>query len=134
MEGSSRLGGRLLALDDVKLQTGPGRQEQLLWFYGEVIGLKPLAAEPDGSGRVLRFKSERLELCFSVVSISAVDSLACRASFEVPSLSQAARMLTERRHPFVWCRGIVRTDRRLSALDPVGYRVDVRRHWPCGRL
>ncbi len=122
--------GRLIAINDVELQSPVGVDSELAWYYGEFIGLRSLggSAKIDGPA-VLRFRSDRLELRISITKRPVIEPIGCRARFEVPSLDEAAQTLRERRYPFDWLHGLRASDRALLLLDPAGNRVMVRRLW-----
>lgn len=121
--------GRLLAIDHVEIESRPGIEPDLRWFYAELAGLQESEPPVDRSN-VLRFKSDRLELRISLVDHPGIESTACRVAIEMPSLPAATEALDNRKHPYVWYQGFSYTDRYLSLLDPAGNRVEFRRRWP----
>lgn len=124
--------GRLIAVNDVELESRPGIEEELLWFYGEVGCLETAAAASVDGHHLLRFKSDRVELRILVVEPASVESVACRISLEIPSIIEAAVLLEERGYPFAWYRGLRYTDRSLRLLDPAGNRAELRPMWRGG--
>jgi len=124
---------RLIAVDHVELEAEPQREADLLWFYGELIGLR--LTEGDQSGdtqqtRTLRFRSDRWELRVRLVASPAIEAIACRACFEVRNFAAIRDALDEKRWEYEYVRGLRYTERHLSLLDPAGNRVIIRRHWP----
>lgn len=124
--------GRLVAINPVELEAGPGMEPELAWFYGEWLGLKQIdrAYDERRDAPVLRFRSERLELRITVVRDPVVESVDRRVQFAVPDLDAAAEQLDARRYRYRWVHGLGATDRALVLLDPIGNRVAVRCHWP----
>jgi len=129
--------GRIIAVDHVELQAPLGAEPDLLWFYGELIGLKIARPEPSdsaSSAKVLRFRSDRCELRISLVEQPKVEAIASRAFFEVPNFTKVMDILEERRYDYEYFRGLAFTERHLSLLDPAGNRVLIRRYWPTAFL
>lgn len=130
-------GGRLVAINDVELHSPSRTAAELLWFYGELLGLAPVSrvADEDGSlPAMLNFRSEQLELRITLADGPPADPVACRAAFEVPHLDCVAEMLRDRGYAFTSHRGMRGTDRSISVIDPGGHRVVIRRLWPWALL
>lgn len=123
------IASRLVAIDDIEIESRLGIESRLRWFYGELSGLSEVAKSSPQTNE-LRFKSEQFELRIGMVRNPRIESNACRLSVEIPSLFAAAEELDECRYSFIWCRGLYHTDRYLSLLDPAGNRVELRRRWP----
>ena len=122
--------GHIVAIDDVEMEASSDCEPRLRWFYGEFINLETLPERTDPGGvRVLRFKSERIELHISLMDSPAIDSVECRGRFLVPSVHDAVEMLQEHSYPFRLVRGLSFTDLSIDLLDPAGNRVEVRRFW-----
>lgn len=128
--------GRAHAIDHVELEAAPGVEDELRWFYGELIGLAPLPDEqPDGAAeRLLRFRSARVELHITIREDAHIESVDRRATFEVPSLDEAMQTLNDRRYRFSEVQGLGSTDRSLVLFDPGGNRIALRRLWPASPL
>lgn len=125
--------GWLIAVDHVELQAPPGRELQLHWFYGDVVGLRLIEDSAKSESTYpdrIRFRSDRLELRITIVENPIIESVACRAFFEVLSLAEVAEMLDGEGYEYDLFRGLRFTDRHLSLLDPGGNRIILRRHWP----
>ena len=130
-------GGRLVAINHVELESPRGIENELLWFYGDLLGLDPKPAIAEGDTSVpslLRFRSEPWELRITLLDEPHVDPVACRAVFEISRLERAAEMLQERRYAFTWHHGLRGTDRSISVIDPGGHRVVIRQWWPWALL
>jgi hypothetical protein len=122
--------GRLIAVNDVELKARNGTEEQLRWFYGELIGLRPVDVPDDGGSPALCFRSDRITLRIDFFESPEVESVDFRLHCAVPSLDTAAQELRERKYPFEESRGVSGTDRALTLLDPAGHRVEIRKLWP----
>lgn len=126
-------GGRLIAINHVELRSPPGIETELLWFYGELIGLGPVSRVAADGGSVpamLRFHSEQLELRITMVEGPPADPVPCRVHLEVPQLPLVAEMLQDRGYVFTSHRGMRGTDRSISVIEPGGHRAVIRRLWP----
>lgn len=127
---------RLIAVDDVNIEAPPQTAEGIAWFYADLVGLQLLPKQFDGLGEEaapadrLRFRSERHELCVSLVTKPHIEAAATRVHIEVTSLEEVARVLDERAYAYEWLRGLSFTDRSLMILDPAGNRVRLRKLWP----
>ncbi len=119
---------RILAVDHVELQTRPGLEAALRWFYLELIGLAEVEEPPQAPPR-LRFRSADLELRYTLMAEPVVEAVAHRVTLLVDSLPETCRKLTETRWPYTSLRGVAFTDQYLSLLDPGGNRVAVRQAW-----
>jgi hypothetical protein len=118
----------IVAVDHVDMEGPPGAEADLVWLYRDVVGLQNLAWAETSAG--LRFRSGNIELRYHLLSAPATESVACRLTVEVPSVIEVARQFEDRSWSFQWLRGLSRTDRRLSFLDPGGNRVEIKQHWP----
>ena len=123
------IASRLVAIDDVEIESRLGIEARLRWFYGRVAGLSEVAKSSPQTNE-LRFKSERIELRITMVEGPRIEATALRVSIVVASLAGVAEVLDGCRYPVVWYRGLYHTDRYLSLLDPAGNRVELRRRWP----
>jgi len=119
---------RILAVDHVELQTRPGLEATLRWFYVELIGLVEVAEPPQSPPR-LRFRSADLELRYTLAAEPVIEAVAHRVTLLVDSLLETRQKLTETRWPYTSIHGVAFTDRCLSLLDPGGNRVAVRQAW-----
>ena len=124
---------RIQAVDNINIEGPYGLKEELRWFYEEVAKLEAVDSEPADTRR-LRFKSGRLALLIALSQRSQVDPMRCRVTLRVPSLSDAAEALEERKIPYVRLSGVLYTDRRIQTVDPGGNRVDLKREWPSAPL
>lgn len=127
------MGGKLEAVDHVELEAPLGTADELRWFYGEVAGLEahPPSGEDDN---IIRFRSEQLELRIRLCAAPRLEQVARRLTIRVPSMIEAAEMLSDKGVPFGWTSGLSTTDRELVLLDPGGNRVALRRDWPFAPL
>ncbi len=121
---------RIQAVEHVNLEAPLGLEETLRWFYGEVGQLDEVTDDGDEWSR-LRFKSERIELRVHMVASPTIEGVARRVTIAVPSLSEAAEQLAERRVAFDRISGMTSTSRRIQALDPAGNRVEFKQEWRC---
>lgn len=119
---------RLQAVDDVAIEVPAGMEDAFRWFYGEVGHLLEVSSVEDG--RLLGFRSARLELRLMVRERPEVDPVRRRLTLLVPSLARAMEQLDE--HGVAWwpISSLVGTDRRIAALDPAGHRVELKQEWP----
>lgn len=124
---------RILAVDHVHLDVPSGLTEKLVWFYGEVGGLAQVVRGGD-EPFILRFRSGRLEIRFREWDDPAIDGMACRVTILVDSLSAVRELLEEADVEYSRLSGTLETDRRLSVLDPAGYRVELKQWWPFAPL
>ncbi len=124
--------GRLVSISHVNLESKPGIEDAIQWFYGDWLGLVEVGPEhdKDRGGPVLRFRSEHYDLRIAIVKSPSVEAIDRRLQVEVPSLESAAELLDDRRYPYQWLHGLSSTDQSLVLHDPMGNRVVVRRHWP----
>ena len=121
---------RILAVDHVELTTPPGLEEALRWFYGELVQLDEMRTADEESGRLIRFRSARIELRIAEVDKPAIDELKCRVTILVPSLSDVISECAERGMEFTWISGIVMADRRIQLLDPARNRIELKQGSP----
>lgn len=125
---------QIVAVDHVELEGVPGAVGDLLWLYQDLVGLTLMASEsvePTGPpGTLLRFRSGNIELRYRLRPDPVVEPVACRLTVEVPLLGRIEAVLLERSWPYQRLRGLRRTDRRLSLLDPGGNRIEIKQHWP----
>ena len=119
---------RILAVDHLEMQARIGCEGELLWFYGEVIGLSVVAESPQHPARI-RFRSADLELRYTLVAEPRTESTAHRATLLVSSLWETRKVLDDARMRYVPINGATYTDRLLSLLDPGGNRVAIRQTW-----
>ncbi len=124
--------GRLVAIDDVLIQSHPDHFESMLWFYRDLIGLKAVGNVGHGNDRPdeLVFRSDQHDLRVDFREDAAIESIDVRVMCEVPSLEDVAEQLIERKIEHDWLHGLARTDRRIQLLDPAGNRVELRKLWP----
>ena len=126
-------GGRLIAVNHVELRSPPGTEAELLWFYGELIGLAPMSRNADDgvvAPAMLRFRSDQLELRITLADGPPPDPVPCRVHLEVPQLNLVAEMLEDRGYAISTHRGMRSTDRSISVIEPTGHRTVIRRLWP----
>ncbi len=125
---------QIVAVDHVELEGVPGAVTDLLWLYQDLVGLTLMASESvepaAPPGTLLRFRSGNIELRYRLRSDPVVEAVACRLTVEVPLLGRIEAVLLERSWPYQRLRGLSRTDRRLSLLDPGGNRIEIKQHWP----
>ena len=124
---------RLQAIDHVNIEALSGLEGELRWFYGELGKLEWVEKGSRSSGS-LAFRSERLELRIRIADPPRIESGACRVTLAIPSLTEAAELLSERRWPFEQISGLRFTERRLATHDPAGNRVEFKQEWPWGVL
>jgi hypothetical protein len=119
---------RIVAVDHVELQAHPRRQQQLVWFYTEVVGLDEVTEAPSESRR-LRFRSADLELRYDLVDEPVLDGTDHRVTLLVDSLYEVRQILDEARVGYQTISGLAHTDRIVSLLDPGGNRIALRQAW-----
>ena len=124
--------GIIQAVDHVRLEAPSALraqlEEELRWFYGELIGLveQPPGKAGDDS-EALSFRSEqRLKLTVVFVENPTIDPVAIRMTYVVRSLRNARASLGEQGFEVEMFTGQSRSDRALSTLDPIGHRVLIR--------
>lgn len=122
---------RIQAVDHIHLEAPFGIEDDLRWFYGKVAELEEIGCDQT-DGPALCFKSERIELRIRFSQQPRIESIACRLTIGVLSLTEVSERLAERKWDYTLLRGLMFTDRRVETLDPAGNRVTLRRHWPVG--
>ncbi len=126
---------RIVAVDHVCLEALLGLDDELMWFYSELLDLDVVVGNLTGvaSGiddTWLRFRSGRIELRFRIVDDPDIDAVDCCATILVPSLLAVQEVLNERRVRYHRFTGMVYSDRRIGLLDPAGNRVELKQQWP----
>ena len=119
------------ALERIVLEALPGVEQQLIWFYRDLVGLRLLRPS---TGDVLRFRSALVELRIVPREVPRVEPIRRRALVSVHCLAAAAEALEERGIPFTLLSGVTWTDRRVSVVDPGGNRVELKQEWRAGVL
>lgn len=119
---------RVEAVQDVTLAAQPALADKLRWFYGEVAGLTEVSAGV--APRALRFRAEKIELRIDLVPDAVVDPIPTRMTLRVRSLTDVAALLDDNAIEYTRFSGMGYTDRAIVALDPAGYRVEIRQSWP----
>ncbi|MHC4608971.1 MAG: VOC family protein [Planctomycetota bacterium] len=119
------------ALERILLEAPQGVEDQLVWFYRDLVELRLSERSP---GESLCFRSARVELRIALKAAPRLDPAHRRAVISVRSLAQTVETLTERRIAFSRLSGLTWTDRRLSLVDPGGNRVELKQEWRAGVL
>ncbi len=118
------------AIDRVTLEAPEGVEEELCWFYGDLVGLTQDLAEPqDGE---LCFRSAHVELRIEIKAAPKIESNRRRTTVSVAALQWVMDRLDERRIGYTRVSGLGWTDRRISLLDPAGNRVELKQEWRSG--
>lgn len=126
---------RIVAVDHVCLEASRGLDEELTWFYGELLDLEIVADElQEHDGIWLRFRSGRLELRVQLVDNPKIEAVACCVTILVLSLFEVQEVLNDRRVRYHRFTGMSYTDRRIGLLDPAGNRLELKQQWPFGPL
>lgn len=118
------------AMDRITLEAPDGVEEELRWFYVDLVGLTQDPAESGAA--VLRFRSAQVELRIEIKPVPKIDSNRRRATVSVGSLRWVMDRLDERRIGYTRMSGLGWTDRRISMLDPGGNRVELKQEWRSG--
>jgi len=120
---------RIVAVDHVLLESDLEVEEDLRWFYGDLVALDEVGAacEP---GRRLVYKSGRIELRVAFVAEPHVDPIETRVAILVPSLQEVTDVLDDRKIAFETVSGLRWSDRCIAVHDPAGHRIELREHWP----
>ena len=115
---------RIQAVDHVDIEAPLGIDDELRWFYGELLDLEERSAD-ESMGPGLCFRSERIELRIRVAQDPQVESVECRVIVGVSSMVDTIERLEERKVPFQLLSGLGRSDRRIQVLDPAGNRAEL---------
>jgi len=116
----------LLAIGDVHLATPPSAAAEVIAFYSELIGFEQVTDESSGPEVTFRgWPHSGPRLIVHVSKEPAARSLGRQVLIRTASLTDLADELSERRIRFVWSRGWSFYDRRLTAVDPGGNRVEL---------
>ncbi len=118
------------AIHRVTLEGPEGVEEELRWFYGDLVGLTEDQAEPQAGE--LCFRSARVELRIEIRPAPKIECNRRRATVSVGALQWVMDRLDERRIEYTRLSGLGWTDRRISLLDPAGNRVELKQEWRCG--
>ena len=124
---------QLQKIDNVTLEAPFGLEEELHWFYREVLKLDLVDSDQADDAR-LCFKSARLELRIWLSKCPRIDPIPRRATVLVESLPGVLELLEERSVPYTRLSGVMFTDRRISVNDPAGNRVELKQGWPFAGL
>ena len=117
---------RLLAIDDVHLAAPPTTVADMVAFYTELIGLEHVSDESVGEEVMFRgYPHGGPRLIVNLIQERAARTLRRQVLIRIASLTDCADQMTERRTPFVWLHGWSFYDRRLTAVDPGGNRVEL---------
>lgn len=118
------------AVERIVLEAPEGVDRELVWFYGDLVGLTPVPV--DAGAGVLKFRSARVELEIEIRSDPRLEPKRRRALISVGSLEWVMKELAERRITYTRISGLDWTDRRVSLLDPAGNRVELKQEWRPG--
>lgn len=120
---------RIVAVDHVLLESDLEVEEDLRWFYGDLVALDEVGAAGE-PGRRLVYKSGRIELRVAFVAEPHVDPIDTRVAILVPSLKEVTDVLDDRKIGFEPVSGLRWSDRCIAVHDPAGHRIELREHWP----
>ena len=120
---------RLNAVENIRIESPLGLDDDHRWFYGEVGVLQECVALP-GDGIVTAFRSARVELLIVACESPRIIDVRRRLTLSVPSLEKAAELLDERRYEVTRLSALGWTDRRLRTRDRAGNVVELKQFWP----
>lgn len=124
---------RIQAVEHVTIEAPIGIDDDLRWFYGDVVDLPEIG--PGGvAGTSLCFKSARIELRIMLLAEPHIEPRNYRLTLLIASLEVAAERLDERRIEWARFSGVNWADQRLGTIDPAGNRVWLKREWPFNPL
>ena len=118
------------AIDRIAMEAPVGVEDELCWFYGDLVGLERVSL--DQSANELGFRSARIELRIEIKPEPRIEPTRRRALISVGSLVWVIEQLDGRGLAYVRLSGLNRTDRRVSLLDPAGNRVELKQEWRPG--
>lgn len=118
---------RVEAIEHVVIDVRVGSDAALSRFYGELLGLTPLAAAPPA---VLAFGTHRVHLRLVPTEQPLIDPHRRRCCLEVPSLEACRRRLFGAKVRHTLTHGMSLTQRRLFVSDPTGHLLELRQYWP----
>lgn len=116
---------RILAIADVRIYAPWRYKDEMADFYGGIVGLD-LASSGDDRLEFRAFPRSGARLIVDFQDPPPERPWAGnRLSIQVASLYELADLLDDRRCVYEWSHGWYFYDRRLVAIDPVGYRVEL---------
>ena len=118
------------AINRVAMEAPAGVEEELRWFYGDLVGLERVSPGQDAGE--LGFRSAQVELRIAIKPEPRIEPNRRRALISVGSLRWVTEQLDGRGLAYIRLSGLNRTDRRISLLDPAGNRVELKQEWRPG--
>ena len=120
---------RLEALKDVNIVAAAGLEDELRFFYEEILGLPEDPSADSGRDR-LYFWGKDYRLVVETIEAPRRPDMRRRAVLAVMSLADVEELLQEHDVDYVKETGLWLSERRLHVTDPAGNRLEIRQTWP----
>ncbi|MGN6627991.1 MAG: hypothetical protein ACTHLN_15335 [Tepidisphaeraceae bacterium] len=112
---------RLLAIDDIRLDTLAARESDLHAFYVGLLKFERDTKDPT----CIAFKAERFRVCFDIVELPPTRDDYRAVQVEIPHFADFIEALHERQIDFEWQKGVSPGIELAFLQDPAGYWVSV---------